>query len=166
MLPLTTFYRSGAHRSDVYKWDAFVTSWRFYNRAWQPQRHNRLPETSGTLWIHQGALTNQRCSLTTGCGINHLIENQRCPDVEFVVAVGNGDCRYDNLRSTSVNKVDITTTRGVLRRNVVILQHGGFFSNTRNRHPHIRANYGVSFVRSKSDVCPNIVVSSVYNIML
>ena len=69
MLPLTTFYRSGAHRSDVYKWDAFVTSWRFYNRAWQPQRHDHLPETSGTLWIHRGALTNQRCSLATGCGI-------------------------------------------------------------------------------------------------
>ena len=69
MLPLTTFYRSGAHRSDVYKRDAFVTSWRFYNRAWQPQRHDRLPETSGTLWIHRGALTNQRCSLATGCGI-------------------------------------------------------------------------------------------------
>ena len=69
MLPLTTFYRSRAHRSDVYKWDAFVTSWRFYNRAWQPQRHDRLPETSGTLWIHRGALTNQRCSLATGCGI-------------------------------------------------------------------------------------------------
>ena len=69
MLSLTTFYRSGAHRSDVYKWDAFVTSWRFYNRAWQPQRHDRLPETSGTLWIHRGALTNQRCSLATGCGI-------------------------------------------------------------------------------------------------
>ena len=71
MLPLTTFYRSGAHRSDVYKWDAFVTSWRFYNRAWQPQRHDRLPETSGTLWIHRRALTNQRCSLATGCGINY-----------------------------------------------------------------------------------------------
>ena len=70
MLPLTTFYRSGAHRSDVYKWDAFVTSWRFYNRAWQPQRHDRLSETSGTLWIHRGALTNQRCSLATGCGIS------------------------------------------------------------------------------------------------
>ena len=69
MLPLTTFYRSGAHRSDVYKWDAFVTSWRFYNHAWQPQRHDRLPETSGTLWIHRRALTNQRCSLATGCGI-------------------------------------------------------------------------------------------------
>ena len=73
MLPLTTFYRSGAHRSDVYKWDAFVTSWRFYNRAWQPQRHDGLPETSGTLWIHRGALTNQRCSLATGCGIIHII---------------------------------------------------------------------------------------------
>ena len=72
MLPLTTFYRSGAHRSDVYKWDAFVTSWRFYNRAWQPQRHDRQPETSGTLWIHRGALTNQRSSLATGCGITRL----------------------------------------------------------------------------------------------
>ena len=71
MLPLTTFYRSGAHRSDVYKWDAFVTSWRFYSCAWQPHRHDRLPETSGTLWIHRGALTNQRCSLATGCGIKH-----------------------------------------------------------------------------------------------
>ena len=69
MLPLTTFYRSGAHRSDVYKWDAFVTSWRFYNRTWQPQCHNHLPETSGTLWIHRGALTNHRCSLATRCGI-------------------------------------------------------------------------------------------------
>ena len=76
MLPLTTFYRSGAHRSNVYKWDAFVTSWRFYNRAWQPQRHDRLPETSGTLWIHRGALTNQRCSLATGCGIKILIKIQ------------------------------------------------------------------------------------------
>ena len=65
MLPLTTFYRSGAHRSDVYKWDAFVTSWRFYTRAWQPQRHDRLPKTSGTLWILRGALTNQRCSLVS-----------------------------------------------------------------------------------------------------
>ena len=36
---------------------------------WQPQRHDCLPETSGTLWIHRGALTNQRCSLATGCGI-------------------------------------------------------------------------------------------------
>ena len=69
VLPLTTFYRSGAQKSNVYKRDAFVTSWRFHNRAWQPQRHDRLPETSGTLWIHRGALTNQRCSLATGCGI-------------------------------------------------------------------------------------------------
>ena len=72
VLPLTTFYRSGAQRSDVYKWDVFVTSWRFHNRAWQPQRQDRLPETSGTLWIHRGALTNQRCSLATGCGIIYL----------------------------------------------------------------------------------------------
>ena len=69
VLPLTTFYRSGAQKSNVYKRDVFVTSWRFHNRAWQPQRHDRLPETSGTLWIHRGALTNQRCSLATGCKI-------------------------------------------------------------------------------------------------
>ena len=52
-----------------------MTSWWFYNRAWQPQRHDRLPETSGTLWIHRGALTNQRCSLATGCGINSATSN-------------------------------------------------------------------------------------------
>ena len=73
VLPLTPFYRSGARRSDVYKRDAFVTSWRFHNRAWQPERHDRLPETSGKLWIHRGALTNQRCSLATGCGITSQI---------------------------------------------------------------------------------------------
>ena len=67
-----TFYRSGAQKSNVYKRDAFVTSWRFHNRAWQPQRDDRLSETSGTLWIHRGALTNQRCSLATGCGIKGL----------------------------------------------------------------------------------------------
>ena len=71
VLPLTTFYRSGAQRNNVYKRDAFVTLWRSHNRAWQPQRHDRLSETSGTLWIPQGALTNQRCSLATGCGIIH-----------------------------------------------------------------------------------------------
>ena len=71
VLPLMTFYRSGAQKSNVYKRDAFVTSWRFHNRAWQPQRDDRLSETSGTLWIHRGALTNQRCSLATGCGINN-----------------------------------------------------------------------------------------------
>ena len=70
VLPLTPFYRSGARRRDVYKRDAFVTTWRFHNRAWQPERRDRLPETSGTLWIHRGALTNQRCSLATGCGIS------------------------------------------------------------------------------------------------
>ena len=48
-----------------------MTSWRFHNRAWQPQRHDRLPETSGTLWIRRAALANQRCSLATGCGISH-----------------------------------------------------------------------------------------------
>ena len=69
VLPLTPFYRSGARRRDVYKRDAFVTTWRFHNRAWQPERRDRLPETSGKLWIHRGALTNQRCSLATGCGI-------------------------------------------------------------------------------------------------
>ena len=33
VFPLTTFCRSGAQRSDVYKRDVFVTSWRFHNRA-------------------------------------------------------------------------------------------------------------------------------------
>ena len=69
VLPLRTFYRPRAQRSDVYKRDAFMTSWRFHNRPWQLRCHDRLPETSGTLWIHRGALTNQRCSLATGCGI-------------------------------------------------------------------------------------------------
>ena len=50
-----------------------MTSWRFHNRALQPQRHDRLSETSGTLWIHWEALTNQRCSLATGCGIKLLM---------------------------------------------------------------------------------------------
>ena len=95
MLPLTTFYRSGAHRSDVYKWDAFVTSWRFYNRAWQPQRHDRLPETSGTLWIHRGALTNQRCSLATGCGIN--LEPQR-----YMASIGHSGLSYRWLKLLSI----------------------------------------------------------------
>ena len=75
VLPLTTFYRSGAQKSNVYIRDVFVTSWRFHNRAWQPRRHDRLPETSGTLWIHWGALINQRCSLATGCGITSQITN-------------------------------------------------------------------------------------------
>ena len=81
VLPLTKFYRSGAQRNNVYKRDAFVTSWRSHNRAWQPRRHDRLSETSGTLWIHRGALTNQRCSLATGCGIiclMALIGNMIC----------------------------------------------------------------------------------------
>ena len=72
VLPLTKFYWSGAQRNNVYKRDAFVTSWRSHNRAWQPRRHDRLSETSGTLRIHRGALTNQRCSLATGCGIKFL----------------------------------------------------------------------------------------------
>ena len=71
MLPLTTFYRPRAQKSNVYKRDVFVTSWRFHNPAWQPQRHDRLSETSGTLWIHRAALANQRWSLATGCGISH-----------------------------------------------------------------------------------------------
>ena len=75
--PLTPLYRSGARRSDVYQRDAFVTSWRSHNRTWQPERHDRLPETSGTLWIHRGALTNQRCSLATGCGIKGLNDSQK-----------------------------------------------------------------------------------------
>ena len=67
--PLTTFYRSGVQKIDAYKWDEFVTSWRFHNCAWQPQCHDHLSKTSGTLWVHRGALTNQWCSLATGCGI-------------------------------------------------------------------------------------------------
>ena len=31
-----------------------------------------LGNRKGILWIHRGALTNQRCSLATGCGINNL----------------------------------------------------------------------------------------------
>ena len=72
VLPLTTFYRSRAQKKCLQTevpGDEFVTSWRFHNRTWQPQRHNRLPETSGTLWIHPGALTNQRCSIATGVGL-------------------------------------------------------------------------------------------------
>ena len=98
MLPLTTFYRSGAHRSDVYKWDAFVTSWRFYNRAWQPQRHDRLTETYWTLWIHRGDLTNQRCSLATGCGIIYTSDNKRHvyskTDVRVVYGALAGDSEW------------------------------------------------------------------------
>ena len=105
MLPLTTFYWSGAHRSDVYKWDAFVTSWRFYNRAWQPQRHDRLPETSGTLWIHQGALTNQRCSLATGCGI--IQKSQGCSGgnnwvIACLCTSLNSDVRIDKVTYPSI----------------------------------------------------------------
>ena len=47
VVPLTTFYWSRAQRSEVYKRDVFVTSWRFHNRAWQPQRHNRLSRHPG-----------------------------------------------------------------------------------------------------------------------
>ena len=79
VLPLTTFNRPQVQRRDVYKRDAIVTSWRFHNRAWQPRRHDRLPETSGTLWIHRGALTNQRCSLATGCGIMCNIDGNKIP---------------------------------------------------------------------------------------
>ena len=71
VFPLTTFYPSGAQKSNVYKRDVFVTQWRFHNRAWQRQSHDCLPESSGTLWIHRGALTNQQCSLATGCGVKY-----------------------------------------------------------------------------------------------
>ena len=52
-----------------------MTLWRFHNCAWQPQCHNRLPKTSWKLFkIHRGCvLTNQRCSLATGCGIKIFI---------------------------------------------------------------------------------------------
>ena len=72
VFPLAMFYWSGAQRSDVYKRDVFVTSLRIHNHAWQPQHYNHLSETSRILWIHRRALTNQRCSLATGCGINAL----------------------------------------------------------------------------------------------
>ena len=78
VLPLTTFYRSGAQRSNVYQRDMDEIWWRFHNRAWQPQRHDRLPETSGTLWIHRGALTNQWCSQSTGCGSTKESQRPRC----------------------------------------------------------------------------------------
>ena len=70
---LTMFYWSGWKRSDVYKRDLFVTSWSLHNHPWQLQCHDRLCETSGTLWIHGGALTNQRCSSATRRGIKNLI---------------------------------------------------------------------------------------------
>ena len=81
VLPLTMFYWSGAQKSNVYKRDVFVTSWRFHNHAWQPQ----LPEISRTLWIHRGALTNQRCSLATGCGI---IRSRTRQNFELVHIIG------------------------------------------------------------------------------
>ena len=104
ILRLTAFYRSGAHRSDVYKWDAFVTSRRFYNRAWQPQRHHRLPETSGTLWIHRGALTNQRCSLATGCGINFLILASQYKTSVFILLLFK-HCSYSVCLLTIVFRI-------------------------------------------------------------
>ena len=68
----------GSAEQQCYKRHVSVTSWRFHNRTWQPQCHDRLPETSGTLWIHRVALTNQRCSLATGCGINVIIVTSLC----------------------------------------------------------------------------------------
>ena len=88
MVLLTTFYRSGAQSRDVYKRDVSVTPWKFHNRAWQPQCRGPLSETSGTLWIHRGALTNQRCSLATGCGIKWMNTDEkaiRIHDVEIAV---------------------------------------------------------------------------------
>ena len=82
-----TFNRSGAQKSNVYKRNAFVISWRFHNRVWQPQRHDRLPETSGTLWIHRGALTNQRCSLATGCGITPKASRYTPPHRPYPLSV-------------------------------------------------------------------------------
>ena len=43
VLPLATFYRSGTQRSNVYKRDVSVTSWRFHNRAWPPVRDTVNP---------------------------------------------------------------------------------------------------------------------------
>ena len=45
----------------------------------------RLPETSGTLWIHRGALTNQRCSLATGCGITSIIPHPVASEHRWLV---------------------------------------------------------------------------------
>ena len=99
----TTFYRSGVQRSDVYKRDVFVTSWRFQNRTWQPQRYDRLPETSGTLWIHRVALTNQRCSLAIGCGINPVNSLDRdCHSIAPVSVKLYRAYRYIDFRNRTV----------------------------------------------------------------
>ena len=55
----------GMTENDVYKRDLFLTLCRFHNRACQPQRRDRLSDTSGIFWIHGGALTNQQCWLAT-----------------------------------------------------------------------------------------------------
>ena len=111
VLPLTTFYQSGAQRSNVYKRDAFMTSWRSHNRAWQPQRHDRLSETSGTWWIPRGALTNQRCSLATECGIN--MSNRALDSVMLTTAcrhhmhsAENEFCWHEHRSALSVDHVD------------------------------------------------------------
>ena len=49
VIALMAFYRSGVQKSDVNKRVVFVMSWRSHNYAWQPQRHDHLSETSGTL---------------------------------------------------------------------------------------------------------------------
>ena len=124
VLPLTTFYRSGAQKSNVYKRDAFVTSWRFHNRAWQPRRHDRLPETSGTLWIHLGALTNQRCSLITGCGIRYRMSDtmQLSLDMPF------GRCRLyivaiNNMAIFGINVIYLVRPEWIRNTNGKILGH-------------------------------------------
>ena len=120
VLPLTKFYRSGAQRNNVYKRDACVTSWRFHNRAWQPRRHDRLSETSGILWIHRGALTNQRCSLATGCGITHLFSRYVIITIDIMVDMDipitwleltfifNFYCGFVDLNSSYVIDHDVT----------------------------------------------------------
>ena len=48
VLPLATFNRSGTQRSNVYKRDVSVTSWRFHNRACP--RHPGHCESTEGLW--------------------------------------------------------------------------------------------------------------------
>ena len=78
-----------------------MTLWRFHNRAWQPERRDRLPETSGTLWIHRGALTNQRCSLATGCGITAWIPSEVTRTFFFDLPIWDSNSSPFSCRSFS-----------------------------------------------------------------
>ena len=123
------YLRISALRLPTVKWDAFVTSWRFYNRAWQPQRHDRLPETSGTLWIHWGALTNQRCSLATGCGIMWEIGQRWCKYVHFVppqeqqteTPILGSNVYFNNLLPINVAKWPCLQSQWYVKRTIEII---------------------------------------------